>query len=94
MQYGGKYDVVEYTGKENADDMRDIPLDVAFSSLIFFYNLGIDLSSNMMDFLVDRQWNSLTADPANSSLDGVGMEQFTSSLKEILQNTKISLSKD
>ena len=36
MQYGGKYDVVEYTGKENADDMRDIPLDVCIQFADFF----------------------------------------------------------
>tara|TARA_R100001463_G_scaffold25203_1_gene59813 strand:- start:4715 stop:5374 length:660 start_codon:yes stop_codon:yes gene_type:complete len=93
MQYGDKYDIVDYTGKENAD-MKQMPLDVAFSSLIFFYHLGIDLSSNMMDYLVDRQWNSLTEGKTNSALDGVGMDQFTNSLKEILQSTKISLSKD
>ncbi len=93
MQYGDKYDIVDYTGEENAD-MKQMPLDVAFSSLIFFYHLGIDLSSNMMDYLVDRQWNSLTEGKTNSALDGVGMDQFTNSLKEILQSTKISLSKD
>lgn len=93
MQYGGKYDIVDYTGKE-ISDMKQMPLDVAFSSLIFFYHLGIDLSSNMMDYLVDRQWNSLTEGETSSALDGVGMDQFTSSLKEILQSTKISLSKD
>lgn len=93
MQYGGKYDIVDYTGKE-ISDMKQMPLDVAFSSLIFFYHLGIDLSSNMMDYLVDRQWNSLTEGGTSSALDGVGMDQFTNSLKEILQSTKISLSKD
>lgn len=93
MQYGDKYDIVDYTGKEIVD-MKQMPLDVAFSSLIFFYHLGIDLSSNMMDYLVDRQWNSLTEGGTSSALDGVGMDQFTNSLKEILQSTKISLSKD
>lgn len=93
IQYGDKYDIVDYTGKETVD-MKQMPLDVAFSSLIFFYHLGIDLSSNMMDYLVDRQWNSLTEGETSSALDGVGMDQFTSSLKEILQSTKISLSKD
>tara|TARA_R110001592_G_scaffold336952_1_gene622723 strand:+ start:946 stop:1605 length:660 start_codon:yes stop_codon:yes gene_type:complete len=93
IMYGGKYDIVDYTGEENAD-MKTMPLDVAFSSLLFFYHLGIDLSSNMMDYLVDRQWNNLTDAGTNSALDGVGMDQFTSSLKEILQSTKISLSKD
>ena len=93
MQYGDKYDIVDYTGKETVD-MKQMPLDVAFSSLIFFYHLGIDLSSNMMDYLVDRQWNSLTEGETSSALDGVGMDQFTNSLKEILQSTKISLSKD
>ena len=89
-----KYTIQKYEGDLLHETLLDMPMDAVVSSILFFYNLGIDLSSNMMDFLVDRQWNSLTADPANSSLDGVGMEQFTSSLKEILQNTKISLSKD
>jgi len=93
MEYGGKYDIKDYEAQESTL-MKDMPLDIVFSSLIFFYNLGIELSSNMMDYLMDRNQVNLSGEELNLAAGGVGMDQFTNSLKEILQNSKISLNKD
>ena len=91
--YKDKYDIIDYDAKES-DIMKDMPLDVAFSSVVFFYNLGIELSSNMMDYLTQDQLNSLMEDQHSSLKDGGGIQQFTNSLKDVLQNSKISLKKD
>ena len=88
MKYGGKYDIIDYEAKES-DKMKDMTLDVVFSCLIFFYNLGIDLSNNMMDYLMDKRLINHTEEEINSATGGVGMDAFTNSLREILQNSKI-----
>lgn len=93
QKYKDKYNIQEYEGIES-EKMKDMPLDVAFSSVVFFYNLGIELSSNMMDYLTQDQLNSLMEDQHSSLKDGGGIQQFTNSLKDVLQNSKISLKKD
>ena len=93
QKHKDKYNIEEYQGIES-EKMKDMPLDVAFSSVVFFYNLGIELSSNMMDYLTQDQLNSLMEDQHSSLKDGGGIQQFTNSLKDVLQNSKISLKKD
>lgn len=88
-----KYNIIEYEALET-NVMKDMPLDVCFSSVVFFYNLGIELSSNMMDYLTDQEMNNLSIDQVNSMKDGGGILQFTNSLKDVLQNSKISLNKN
>jgi hypothetical protein len=88
-----KYNIIEYEALET-NVMKDMPLDVCFSSVVFFYNLGIELSSNMMDYLTDQEMNNLSTDQVNSMKDGGGILQFTNSLKDVLQNSKISLNKN
>jgi len=88
-----KYNIVEYEAKES-DVMKDMPLDVCFSAVVFFYNLGIELSSNMMDYLTENQLSNLTEGQHSFLSDGGGIQQFTNSLRDVLQNSKISLKKD
>ena len=46
-----KYTIKEYdTDAEKPLD--EIPLDIVFGAIFFFYNLGIDLSKTMMNFLI------------------------------------------
>ena len=57
------------------------------SSIIFFYNLGIDLSSVMMNSLQPHQQKELQQRGLLPS--GVGINHYTHSLKEILEDLKI-----
>ncbi len=93
QKHKDKYNIIEYEALET-DVMKDMPLDVVFSSVVFFYNLGIELSSNMMDYLTDQELSNLTVDQTSSLKDGGGIQAFTNSLKEILQSSKISLKKN
>ncbi len=88
-----KYNIIDYEAKES-DVMKDMPLDVCFSAVVFFYNLGIELSSNMMDYLTENQLSNLTEGQHSFLSDGGGIQQFTNSLRDVLQNSKISLKKD
>lgn len=86
---GNRYNIKEYDGK-GFEDMKDMPLDAVLSSIVFFYNLGIELSKAMMNYLETTEEEALT-EFLNSQQNGVGINQFTHSLTEILQDLKISL---
>tara|TARA_R100001591_G_scaffold93864_1_gene99753 strand:+ start:2026 stop:2676 length:651 start_codon:yes stop_codon:yes gene_type:complete len=86
---GEQYTIEEYTG-EYSDEMKDMPMDAVLSSILFFYHLGMDLSTVMMSSLEEDQETNLVQ-YLNSLNDGVGTNQFSNSLKEMLQDLKISL---
>jgi len=86
---GNRYNIKDYDGK-GFEDMKDMPLDAVLSSIVFFYNLGIELSKAMMNYLETTEEEALT-EYLNSHQNGVGINQFTHSLKGILQDLKISL---
>jgi len=88
-RYGERYSIEEYTAKETGY-MKAMPLDAALSAVLFFYHLGIDLSMTMMNYLEHKEETALQQF-LNLEQSGVGTRQFTHSLKEILQDLKISL---
>lgn len=88
-KYGSQYNIEDYTG-EGSELMKDMPLDVAFGAMLFFYRLGMDLSEAMMNYLQEEEQSSLIQH-LSSERNGDGINQFTNLLKEILQDLKISL---
>ena len=86
---GERYSIEEYKGEDN-EKMKDMPMDAVLSSMLFFYHLGIDLSNLMMNYLEEDQETDL-AQYLSSLNDGVGINQFSNSLKEMLGGLKISL---
>tara|TARA_R100001163_G_C5056780_1_gene193260 strand:+ start:383 stop:1039 length:657 start_codon:yes stop_codon:yes gene_type:complete len=90
-KFKGQYTIKPYEAKE-ADFMRDMPMDVVFGSMIFFYHLGSDLSKVMMDYLQQEESRELHTQLLElSAKNGVGINQFLNSLKEMLHSSKISL---
>ena len=84
-----KYTIEEYkVGKDQ--DILDMPMDAVLSSIFFLWNLGIDLSKTMMNYLDKEETQALTQF-LNSQPNGAGITQFTVLLKETLQDMKISL---
>ena len=87
--FSGKYTIEKYKG-EGQELMKDMPLDVVFGSMLFFYRLGIDLSRVMMSYFQDkRQMPSRQLETLMENMDG--LDKFTSSVNTILQELKISL---
>lgn len=82
------YNIVEYTGADT-EVMKDMPLDVAFGAMLFFYRLGMDLSEAMMNYLEEAEQSNLIQH-LSSEENGVGINQFTHLLKEILRDLNIS----
>lgn len=86
----GKYSIVDYN-VDNANEMKDMPLDAAIGSIFFFYNLGIELSRHTILYSNNQQEMEDIQHQLTSQENGVGINQFMDSLTEILQNLKISL---
>ena len=86
-----KYSIEEYkVGTEQ--NLLDMPMDAVLSSIFFFWNLGLDLSTTMMSYLGEEQETTeALTQYLNSQKSGDGINQFTDLLKETLQDMKISL---
>ena len=84
-----KYTIEEYkVGKDV--EILDMPMDAVLSSIFFLWNLGMDLSQTMMNYLDKEEVQALTQ-YLNSQPNGGGITQFTDLLKETLHDMKISL---
>ena len=84
-----KYTIEEYKVGRDAE-ILDMPMDAVLSSIFFLWNLGLDLSKTMMNYLDKEQTQALTQ-YLTSQPNGGGITQFTDLLKETLQDLKISL---
>jgi hypothetical protein len=84
-----KYTIEEYKVGRDAE-ILDMPMDAVLSSIFFLWNLGLDLSKAMMNYLDKEETQDLTQF-LNSQPNGAGITQFTVLLKETLQDLKISL---
>ncbi len=83
--------IIEKYKPENNENLKQIPLDACFSSIVFFYNLGKELSQIMLGYLTPQEMEKLHQSETLLP-SGDGINQFMHSLKGILETTKISLS--
>ena len=89
QKYQERYLIEDYTGEDPAV-MKLMPMDAVLSSILFFYNLGMDLSKAMLNSLEEDKEMNL-AQYLTSEENGDGINHFSVSLKEILEDLKISL---
>ena len=87
--YNDKYNIEDYKAK-GSDLLKDMPMDIVFGSMLFFYRLGIDLSRVMTSYL-ESQEEIPQQQMHNLVLNGDGISQFSHSLREILRDLSISL---
>ena len=83
-----RYLIEDYKGEETII-MKSMPMDAVLSSILFFYNLGMDLSKAMLNSLEEEEMNIVQQRILEESGDGIN--HFLGSLEEILQSSKISL---
>jgi hypothetical protein len=88
-KYGERYSIEEYNASDTGV-MKDMPLDAALGAVLFFYHLGIDLSTTILNYLEHKEETALQQ-YLNLAGSGDGINLFTRSLKEMLQDMKISL---
>ena len=87
QKLGEKYLIEEYD-PDTKDKLINMPMDAVFGSIIFFYRLGIELSKTMMNYLENKEGN-LQVQGLDFLKNGDGIQAFTDSLEEILQDLKI-----
>ena len=79
----GKYLIQDYDASEKyQESMKSISTDIAIGALVFFYRLGNELSSYLMDYFLtqaEKGDKSLLKDLQKS---GVGINQFMHLVKE------------
>ena len=89
QKYSDRYNIEKYKA-DDGEHMKQMPLDACFSSIVFFYNLGNDLSRIMLGYMNQEEREAFQQFQI-SDKSGVGISQFMHSLREMLQNTKILL---
>ena len=87
---GKRYNIVDYN-IDNANKMKEMPLSAVIGSLVFFYNLGIELSRHTILYSNNQEEMEAIQHQLTSQENGGGINQFMDSLTEILRDLKISL---
>ena len=86
---GNRYTIKEYD-PNNSEIAKDMPLDAVLGAVVFFYNLGKDLSLVMLNSL-DKKNEQTLAEYLTSQPNGGGTIASMDYLTEMLQNLNISL---
>lgn len=61
IKKGSRYQIEEYNGTDEAVKMKDMPLDVVFGALVFFYNLEKELLKITLSYLQKEAGESMTS---------------------------------
>jgi len=85
QKVGGKYLIEEYKGDRYYDAMIHTPMDAVISSMVFFYNLGKELSVAMTNYLDQMGMEDSTLQ-ATLQASGVGISRFKHSLGMMLED--------
>ena len=89
---GEKYTIKPYNAAADELPLNEIPLDIVFGAIFFFYNLGIELSQTMMNSLETGEGEQNLIYKQILAENGGGTNQsMHCSLMGILQDLKISL---
>ena len=89
LKQGQRYTLKEYD-PDTSDEAKNYPLDACFGAMVFFYNLGKDLSTVILNSSSKQNEENLVQFLA-SQPNGDGIIQSMQSLTEILRDLKISL---
>lgn len=88
-----KYNIFEYNGAaEFSEAMKYAPMDAAIAASLFFWTLGNELLNATLNYLenetkkMSKTEQATSAHEHNLEKNGVGIQVFTHSLKETLQN--------
>jgi len=89
QRQGDRYKIKDYD-PDLSEDAKNYPLDAVLGAMVFFYDLGRDLSTVMLNFSKEANEENLVH-YLTSLPSGDGTIQSMDSLTEILQGLKISL---
>lgn len=91
LQKGDRYQIEDYTAKEDAEKFKDMPLDVVMGSLVFFWSLSSELLQITLKYLAKEMEGNLTIQQRQALEEsGVGISQSMAWLKAMLPSLTIS----
>ncbi len=83
-----RYQIEEYTAKEDTEKFKDTPLDVVMGCLVFFYSLNNELLQTTLKYLAKEMKENLTTQQRQALEEsGVGINQSMDWLREMLPNS-------
>lgn len=92
LKKGDRYQIEEYNGLDNAETMKQIPLDVVMGCMFFFWSLNEELLKTTLNYLNQEIPKELTTEQLQTLVkSGGGINQSMDSLKEMLDDLNISL---
>ena len=92
LKKGDRYQIEEYSGLDNAETMKQIPLDIVMGCMFFFWNLNEELLKTTLNYLNQEIPKELTTEQLQTLVkSGGGINQSMDSLKEMLDDLNISL---
>jgi hypothetical protein len=92
LHKGDRYQIEDYNGLDNAETMKEIPLDVVMGCMFFFWNLNDELLKTTLNYLNQEIPKELTTEQLQTLVkSGGGINQSMDSLKEMLDDLNISL---
>ena len=90
-----QYEIRKYNGSEEfADLMQFMPLDVVFSAMVFFWNLGQELLIATQNYLTEELLETIIPSKPSSKKRGGGTQVYTPLQKETLEPLIRSLTSD
>ncbi len=91
LQKGDRYQIEEYTAKEDTEKFKDMPLDVVMGSLVFFWSLSSELLQITLKYLAKEMEGNLTTQQRQALEEsGVGISQSMGWLRAMLPSLTIS----
>ena len=92
LHKGDRYQIEDYNGLDNAETMKQMPLDVVMGCMFFFWNLNEELLKTTLNYLSQEIPKELTTEQLQTLVkSGGGINQSMDSLKEMLDDLNISL---
>ncbi len=89
QRVGERYSIKEYEPELLREAMLNMPMDAVVSSILFFWNLGIDCTNAMTNFLSPKEQELIHQQQEDLQISGGGHSQFINSLKTILHDLKL-----
>ena len=78
---GHKYNIEPYNGMN--ERLKQMPLDVVFSAMVFFYNLNNELIQTILNYLQKETSKLTTQQRERLEASGVGINQSMELLKAV-----------
>ena len=92
LHKGDRYQIEDYNGLDNAETMKQMPLNVVMGCMFFFWNLNDELLKTTLNYLNQEIPKELTTEQLQTLVkSGGGINQSMDSLKEMLDDLNISL---